>query len=252
VSFSRGFPPFPSPLLRSFRGLFTCLVPPVGAPRSHLETLTTQAQKRRVSKLITPAGRSAVSSFETRDSWYGIRPMGEPGQCEGAEEQFHHDLWVVGAGTLGTLVAQEWRRRHPHSAIVMETMTETRHPRLRDLGFEPRLRRDRSASDWYSAHNVLISFPPSSCVNASSEVSEAARLWVGSELDGDVRYPELGLVLLTSSSGVYKAPGPPEKTDGPPYVARSQWSVDEKAALDHTSSRARTCVVSSSSLIYCC
>jgi hypothetical protein len=185
------------------------------------------------------------SSFETRESWYGIQPKGGGGVCEEeGEDQFRHDLWIVGAGKLGTLVAQEWRRRHPHSAIVMETLTEARHPRLRDLGFEPRLRRERSTSDWYSAHNVLISFPPSSCANASAEVAEAARLWVGAELEGDVRYPELGLVLLTSSSGVYRAPGPPEKTDGPPYVARSLWTVNEKAALDQASPRAKTFVFS--------
>lgn len=53
------------------------------------------------------------------------------------------DLWIVGAGTLGELIAKEWKKEYPSASIIAETLSPRRHPLLRDLGTQPILRSER-------------------------------------------------------------------------------------------------------------
>lgn len=132
-----------------------------------------------------------------------------------------HDLWVVGAGHLGGLVAQEWRRRHPLGSVVAETATASRHDCLQRSGVSPRLRKDRSPSDIRSASNVLVCFPPSVAGTAwLDEVAAAADLWAGETSPDGGR----GLLLFTSSTAV--------------YGVDSDVEIDEDSGLDLSTPRA--------------
>jgi hypothetical protein len=120
------------------------------------------------------------------------------------EATYEHDLWIVGAGTLGKEVAKIWLSLHPESTVVAETLSERSHDELRSMGVTPRLRSSRCDKDRFSALNVLICFPPSSAgMPVEEELSEASKLWVGSEVDVPEDVPEMGCILYTSSSAVY-------------------------------------------------
>lgn len=64
------------------------------------------------------------------------------------------DLWIAGAGTLGTLIAQEWKRLFPASTVVAETRTKANHDLLRRLDVIPTLRSERFQPDF----SVLCKF----------------------------------------------------------------------------------------------
>lgn len=112
-----------------------------------------------------------------------------------------HDLWIVGAGTLGEIVAKEWKRLHSEDIIVAETRSTSRHEKLTSYGVNPRLRVDRTDNDTRTARNVIICIPPYSSTAASdqnqyiSELSDACQLWAG-PLGG-------GSLVFTSSVSVY-------------------------------------------------
>jgi len=53
------------------------------------------------------------------------------------------DLWVVGCGKLGMLVAKQWLELFPTAVIVGETISTTNHAAIAELGAIPRLRSDR-------------------------------------------------------------------------------------------------------------
>jgi D-arabinose 1-dehydrogenase-like Zn-dependent alcohol dehydrogenase len=53
------------------------------------------------------------------------------------------DLWIVGAGTLGELVAKEWKERYPSATVIAETLSPQRHQALREIGAHPILRSER-------------------------------------------------------------------------------------------------------------
>lgn len=116
---------------------------------------------------------------------------------------YEYDLWIVGAGVLGKETAKEWIKQNPTSRIVAETLTESSHDALREIGITPRLRSQRTERDKYSALNVLISFPPSASSDLASELRDACDLWVGSEIVEEVEIPNLGGILYTSSTVVY-------------------------------------------------
>jgi len=110
------------------------------------------------------------------------------------------DLWVVGAGTLGSLVAEQWKAQFPNSHVVAETRSATRHEGFVAQGIEPRLRDDRKDDERTTrcARHVLICFPPSSTAGTQdlfAELAEACRLWAG-PLGG-------GKLVYTSSTAVY-------------------------------------------------
>ena len=109
------------------------------------------------------------------------------------------DLWIVGSGTLGTLVADEWlKRKRNLGTVIAETKTTNRHTQLKSLGAIPKLRTDRNIEkDYICSRNVLICLPPSSAENTNEYVYElflGCRLWAG---------PKYGQLLFTSSTAVY-------------------------------------------------
>ena len=112
------------------------------------------------------------------------------------------DLWVVGAGTLGSLAAKQWRAKFPSAKVVAETLTTTRHAEFTAVGIDARTRSSRNDDNTSeldrSAKNVLICFPPSTTASTQEffgELAEACRLWAG-PLGG-------GRLLYTSSTAVY-------------------------------------------------
>lgn len=135
-----------------------------------------------------------------------------------------HDLWIVGAGSLGGLVAQQWIRRHPHATVIAETATTARHDILRQIGAIPRLRECRSPADIHSASHVLICIPPSAAPpgQLAPELEAACSLLVSSNSTAD--FSPRGLVLYTSSTAVYG-----DKIEG---------DVNEQSELDLSSARA--------------
>lgn len=99
------------------------------------------------------------------------------------------DLFLAGAGTLGTLVGKAWRARHPKSNILAETATAARHEELLRAGITPRRREEPSPSAF---PNVLFCVPPSPATDYSAEIRRALGLWNGA-----------GALLFTSSTSVY-------------------------------------------------
>ena len=95
--------------------------------------------------------RRSVIAPDVMKEW----PLNKP-----IESTYDHDLWIVGAGTLGKEVAKMWLKLNPSSTVVAETLSESSHEELRELGVTPRLRSNRSDKDRFSALNVLICFPP--------------------------------------------------------------------------------------------
>ena len=58
-------------------------------------------------------------------------------------QQMDVDLWIVGCGKLGKLVASKWLDMHPGDVVVGETMSNSSHNTIAHLGVLPRLRSDR-------------------------------------------------------------------------------------------------------------
>ena len=113
-----------------------------------------------------------------------------------APQNIAHDIWVVGAGTLGMMAVKEWICRFPASTIIAETRTDSRHAELVSMGVTPRLRSQRTEADLNTARYVLISLPPSSNKeDYVGEISDACRLWAGPLGQGHLAF--------TSSSAVY-------------------------------------------------
>ena len=119
------------------------------------------------------------------------------------------DLWVVGAGILGSLAAKQYRSLYPNAKIIAETRTEASHADLLEAGITPRLRSDRSQEDDFCARNVLISLPPSSLKTAEEyqeELAASCRLYNSNQYNSAVtekRAEEEGNLVFTSSTVVY-------------------------------------------------
>ncbi len=128
-----------------------------------------------------------------------------------------HDVWISGAGTLGSIVADVYRLKHPIANIVAETATNYRHAGLFANGIDCRLRDRRSSSDLGTAKNVVISIPPSVSVDYAKEVSAACDIWSGPTHGGKL--------IFTSSLGVYGDP------DGA--------VVDEKSHVENNNPRSK-------------
>jgi hypothetical protein len=107
-----------------------------------------------------------------------------------------HDIWIVGAGTLGMMAVKEWKTMFPESNIVAETRSDSRHAELISMGVTPRLRSERCEADDMTARYLLISLPPSSNKeDYVGEISNACRLWAGPLGQGHLAF--------TSSVSVY-------------------------------------------------
>jgi len=106
-----------------------------------------------------------------------------------------YDLWIAGAGTLGTIAAKLWIEENPNDVVIAETKTTNRHEELLSLGVIPRLRENRNETvEARLARNVLICLPPSGAANYESELASVCVLWSG---------PMIGNLVFTSSTVVY-------------------------------------------------
>lgn len=105
------------------------------------------------------------------------------------------DLWIVGSGTLGTLVTKIWKAQNPSAVVVAETKTSKRHDELLSYGAIPTLRDQRNITEQgLNCRNVLICLPPSGASNYEEELFGGSMLWAG---------PEFGNLIFTSSTAVY-------------------------------------------------
>lgn len=129
-----------------------------------------------------------------------------------------YDLWVVGAGTLGSLAAKQWKAQFPQDRVVAETRSAGRHGELAAAGIDARLRDARSDADCVrAARHVLVCIPPSMAPSAqdyNSELAEACRLWAGPRGGGRLIY--------TSSTAVYG--------DSPGNTVTETFRVDTRTA----------------------
>eukprot|EP00850_Spirogloea_muscicola_P002785 SM000011S18963 [mRNA] locus=s11:167333:169836:+ [translate_table: standard] len=103
------------------------------------------------------------------------------------------DLLVVGAGVLGSLVAQLWLQSHPESRVVGQTRTMSRHDELRALGVLPVVEEGLAARP-IAFPSAIFCAPPSGSDDYPAEVRAAIGRWSGA-----------GSLLFTSSSGLYTA-----------------------------------------------
>eukprot|EP01041_Mallomonas_annulata_P011016 gene11017-23014_t len=106
-----------------------------------------------------------------------------------------YDLWIVGAGTLGTIVAKLWKMANPESIVIAETKTNKRHDEFLAMDIIPRIRDDRNETiEAGLARNVLICMPPSGAAEYDKELFAGSRMWGG---------PTHGNLVFTSSTVVY-------------------------------------------------
>jgi hypothetical protein len=117
-----------------------------------------------------------------------------------------HDLWVAGAGTLGSTVLSRWKGSLSGTRrLVGETRTNSRMDDLLKMGVKHKLRSDRCDADIGSADNVLISFPPGPSLSDEEylkEVTSACAVWRKSAANDNH-----GKLVLISSTAVYGSPG---------------------------------------------
>eukprot|EP00603_Paraphysomonas_imperforata_P015750 CAMPEP_0114485840 /NCGR_PEP_ID=MMETSP0104-20121206/20160_1 /TAXON_ID=37642 ORGANISM="Paraphysomonas imperforata, Strain PA2" /NCGR_SAMPLE_ID=MMETSP0104 /ASSEMBLY_ACC=CAM_ASM_000202 /LENGTH=317 /DNA_ID=CAMNT_0001661979 /DNA_START=213 /DNA_END=1164 /DNA_ORIENTATION=- len=142
------------------------------------------------------------------------------------------DLWIVGCGKLGLLVAERWLELFPGAVVVGETSTPANHATISRIGAIPRLRSERLHSNFDRVKHILISFPPYSkspdtAKNYLSEVQAAMSLPETKTLHPRLQFVYLTLspnvemeppsqssprVVLISSTSVYGAPPPNANT----------------------------------------
>ncbi len=111
------------------------------------------------------------------------------------EINLKYDLWVVGAGTLGNIIGNEWKKLYPNSNVIMETKTNKRHDEYKNSNLIPKLRSERTEEDSVKSKNVVICIPPSAADDYLEEINDACRLWAGVEGGGKL--------VFTSSISVY-------------------------------------------------
>ncbi|CAM9174545.1 unnamed protein product [Discosporangium mesarthrocarpum] len=122
------------------------------------------------------------------------------------------DLYIVGAGYLGTLIGKQWREKFPSATIYAETRTTSKHDVLRAEGVTPILRHLRKEGQ--RCTNVVFCASPSGNEDYSGEVAAAAaEVW-----DGE------GTFVFTSSSGIYA------ENDGGTVTEQSPLSDSPRAA----------------------
>lgn len=161
-----------------------------------LEMMTSSTE----NGLIIPGDNNYDDSNELPEDAVGAAPTVLPKVSSKinfgeVDINIKYDLWIVGSGTLGEFILKEWKQKYPTSNVIAETKTINRHDLIKSLDIIPRLRENRSEIDDYSAKNVIICLPPSSCEEYADEVHSASRLWAGVKGGGNL--------VFTSSLGVY-------------------------------------------------
>ncbi|KAG6435482.1 hypothetical protein SASPL_100356 [Salvia splendens] len=100
-----------------------------------------------------------------------------------------NDLFIVGPGVLGRIIAEKWREEHPSSQIYGQTLTSNHHEELKKMGITPSLKETKVT---HKFPYVIFCAPPSRNVDYPGEVREATLNWNGE-----------GCFLFTSSSAPY-------------------------------------------------
>eukprot|EP00475_Leptophrys_vorax_P005529 TRINITY_DN13339_c0_g1_i1.p1 TRINITY_DN13339_c0_g1~~TRINITY_DN13339_c0_g1_i1.p1 ORF type:complete len:358 (+),score=-8.77 TRINITY_DN13339_c0_g1_i1:63-1136(+) len=142
------------------------------------------------------------SSSQARSAM--ARAASSPAALDGVEPT----LVIVGAGTLGGMVAQQWQQLHPDAKIFGLTRTPTRHDQLRSMGVFPVLRDAKDDALPAGAPFVIFCAPPGGSEDYEGDVRAAARLWNGA-----------GAFVFTSSSAVYAVNDNSFCPEGAPTVA---------------------------------
>eukprot|EP00262_Sarcandra_glabra_P004499 TRINITY_DN15585_c0_g1_i2.p1 TRINITY_DN15585_c0_g1~~TRINITY_DN15585_c0_g1_i2.p1 ORF type:complete len:312 (-),score=28.27 TRINITY_DN15585_c0_g1_i2:165-1100(-) len=121
---------------------------------------------------------------------YTLNYAGAPSEGrEGSSLVGENDLFIVGPGVLGRIIAEKWRQVHPGCQIFGQTMTADHHDELIKIGINP----SRSGSKpIHQFPYVVFCAPPSRSIDYPSDVRLAASNWNGE-----------GSFLFTSSSAVY-------------------------------------------------
>lgn len=127
---------------------------------------------------------------------------------EGLPPKREVDLWIVGCGKLGMLVASQWLEMHPDAVVVGETKSSKNHEAIIQVGAIPRLRSQRNELEWKRIRHVLISLPPYSkspetAANYLSEIMAAMDLR-GADLTVSNSIPRILLISTTSVYGDMK------------------------------------------------
>lgn len=136
-----------------------------------------------------------VVCFSNRKLSMSTQVFSSSSQTKLPSSSLDHDLWIVGAGTLGSIIAKQYRTSYPEANIVAETKTSNRHPELQSFNILNKLRSNRTSRNYKQAKNVVITLPPSSSTNYAEELNEACQLWAGPEHGGQL--------IFTSSLAVY-------------------------------------------------
>ena len=103
------------------------------------------------------------------------------------------ELWIVGAGTMGSILAKKMAAQITASGkagenmmVIAETASNKRHKEFLDIEGEvvlPKIRSEREEDDERMARNVIVCLPPSAATGRQgsyiNELSEAFRLWAG-------------------------------------------------------------------------
>ncbi|KAK7303155.1 hypothetical protein RJT34_14056 [Clitoria ternatea] len=101
----------------------------------------------------------------------------------------HHDLLIVGPGTLGRLVAHKWRQEYPGCQVFGQTLTINHHDELIQIGINPSL---KWTKDTIKFPYVIFCAPPYQSSHYHADLREAALCWNGE-----------GSFVFTSSSAPY-------------------------------------------------
>ncbi|GJP46430.1 hypothetical protein CLOM_g5717 [Closterium sp. NIES-68] len=167
--------------------------PSVSLRASYRPAAAGAASRRQSTSAASPPTKSGMAAAATSTSAAASVAASVAAAADGASlDSIEKTLLIVGAGTLGSLVAQQWQQRYPGAKVYGQTRSDTRHEQLRSMGVFPIL---RDVSDEALAGGVpfvIFCAPPGGSQDYEGDVRAAAALWNGT-----------GAFLFTSSSAVY-------------------------------------------------
>lgn len=104
---------------------------------------------RRLTSILTPSSHRKSLPATSSQVHTRINAAHSKDNLMSSELTSPVDLWIVGCGKLGLLVAERWLELFPGAVVVGETSTLANHESISRIGAIPRLRSER-----YS-HNLL-------------------------------------------------------------------------------------------------
>jgi hypothetical protein len=229
--------------------------------------MMTKEMRIIVLLVLSQSISSFVMSYSTSSSKTRLYTSGDNNrncqsehQCGSESSSIKDDLYIVGCGTLGKLIAKKWLEKFPSAYVVGETSGKYSHEELTQLGIHPTTREDRFT--FLSQHvvkekekgdhhanrkfaNVVFCVPPSkfSGDQYGLEVEQAIHdCWQEDEEEHDdttlTKRRGRGGFVFTSSGGVYahqrSQPATTTTIDGG-YIGL--FFVNETSEVDASSSR---------------